>query len=91
MRRARLLAALILATALLAGCSDIPTTGPVQAGATQEPNGISIVYVPNPPTAGANQTSIVTGFIAAMSAGGGFTVAKKYLTTGFAYRPVCMT
>ncbi|MBW4042401.1 MAG: hypothetical protein HIU86_09790 [Acidobacteria bacterium] len=84
MRRARLAAALLLAAVLLAGCSEIPTAGPVQAGATQEPNGTSIDYLPNPPVAGASPREIVNGFVAAASAGGPFTVAKQYLTSGFA-------
>lgn len=84
MRRLRLAAALLLASALLAGCSQIPTTGTVRAGATQAPNGTTIVYVANPPVAGDSQQDIVTGFLAAMSAGGQFTVAKKYLSPSFA-------
>ena len=90
MRRARLAAALLVAAVLLAGCSEIPTTGPVQAGATQEPNGTSIDYLPNPPVAGSSPREIVNGFVAAASAGGRFTVAKQYLTSGFAakWRPL---
>jgi hypothetical protein len=84
-RRARL-AVVLLSAVLLAGCSEIPTTGSVQAGATQEPNGTSIDYLPNPPVAGASPREIVNGFVAAASAGGRFTVAKQYLTSGFATR-----
>lgn len=88
MRRpaAVLLAALVL---LLAGCSAIPTSGPVKPGTTEAPNGTQLVYVPNPPAAGATQTEIVSGFLTAASGGGAFTVAKQYLTDGFArkWRP----
>ncbi|MGT2425199.1 GerMN domain-containing protein [Amnibacterium kyonggiense] len=85
MRRpaAVLLAALVL---LLAGCSVIPTTGTVKPGTTEAPNGTQLVYVPNAPTAGASQSEIVSGFLTAASGGGAFTVAKEYLTDGFAKR-----
>lgn len=84
MKRMRL-AVLALATALLlAGCSEIPTTGPVKAGSTEEPNGTSIVYLPNPPASGASPREIVSGFLTAASAGDEFTVAKDYLTSAFA-------
>jgi hypothetical protein len=75
-----------LAAVLLAGCSEIPTTGPVQAGATQAPNGTSIVCVPSAPAAGAGRSDVVTGFLAAMCAGGDFSVAKQYLTPDFGQR-----
>ena len=83
MRGGRLLIVLALVAAL-AGCSEIPTTGAVQAGATQAPNGTTLVYVANPPAQGASQQDIVNGFLAAMSAGGRFAVAKEYLTQAFA-------
>lgn len=71
---------------LLAGCSTIPSSGTVQAGTTEAPNGTSIVYVPNPPASGANQREIVAGFLTAASGGGRFAVAKEYLTDDFATR-----
>lgn len=83
MRAARV-AALVAAVLLVAGCSEIPTSGPVQAGSTEGPNDTTIVYLPPPPAAGASQREIVTGFLSAASAGGDFRVAKEYLTSGFA-------
>lgn len=74
----------LAAVLLLAGCSAIPSAGPVQPGTTEEPNGTSIVYAPNPPAPGASQRDIVSGFLTAASAGGRLQVAKQYLTPGFA-------
>jgi hypothetical protein len=82
-RRARfaVLAAFVL---LLAGCSTIPTTGAVHPGTTEAPNGTRLVYVPNPPSAGASPQQIVAGFLTAASGGDDFGVAKQYLTRQFA-------
>lgn len=88
MRRG-LVAVLAAAALLLAGCSEIPTSGPVQPGTTEAPNGTGIFYRPNGPAQGAKPQEIVAGFLTAASGGGSFSVAKQYLTTGFAkkWRP----
>jgi hypothetical protein len=85
MRRAALGALAVLAL-VLTGCAEIPTSGTVQAGSTEGPNDTSIIYLPNPPAAGANPREIVTGFLSAASAGGDLKVAKQYLSTEFAKR-----
>jgi hypothetical protein len=86
MNRARAAVVVVLAVLLLAGCSEIPTTGRVQNGSTEGPNDTSIVYIANPPAAGASPREIVTGFLAAASAGGDLRVAKQYLSSGFVRR-----
>jgi len=87
--RARIAALAAVVVLLLAGCAEIPRTGDVRPGATELPNDTSIVYVPNPPAAGATQQDIVTGFLTAASAGGDFGVARQYLASSFAgkWRP----
>jgi hypothetical protein len=82
-RRAGLAALAVLAL-LLAGCSEIPTTGTVQKGSTEGPNNTTIVYLPNKPAPGAGVRDIVNGFVLAAAAGGDFRVAKEYLSTSFA-------
>lgn len=88
MRAARWVA-VVLAALMLAGCSELPVSGPVQVGSTEGPNDTTIVYQPSPPAPGASQEEIVTGFLAAASAGGDFRVAKEYLAPAFAekWRP----
>ena len=68
---------------LLAGCSEIPTSGPVRDGATQVPDEPAIVFLPNPPANGAKPADIVSGFLQA-GAGSDFSVARQYLTKDFA-------
>lgn len=85
-RRRGAVAAAVLAMLLLAGCSEIPKSGSVRPGSTEEPNGTSIVYQPNPPAAGARQREIVAGFLTAASAGGDFHVARQYLASSFVGR-----
>lgn len=68
----------------LAGCSSIPTAGPV-VPVTASPNlptsrGADIA--PGPPVPGASPDQLVAGFLVAMAAAQpGFNVARKYLTT----------
>jgi hypothetical protein len=83
MRRRSALVAAVAALLLLAGCSEIPTAGPVRDGATQVPDEPAIVFLPNPPAAGAKPVDIVSGFLQA-GAGSDFSVAKQYLTKEFA-------
>jgi hypothetical protein len=78
--------ALVAAVLVLAGCAEIPTASPVQNGSTEGPDDTTIVYLPNPPAAGANPREIVAGFLTAASAGGDFAVAKKYLANSFVKR-----
>lgn len=84
MRRMRATAVVVAVLLALAGCSEIPTTGTVQPGTTEAPNGTSIAYLPNPPASGASASEIVAGFLTAASGGGAFSVAKEYLTKDFA-------
>jgi hypothetical protein len=79
----RLTAVAALLVLLLAGCSEIPSSGTVQNGSTEGPNDTTIVYFPNPPAPGANPQNIVSGFLAAASAGGDFRVARQYLASSF--------
>jgi hypothetical protein len=80
MRRARLIA-LAAVVLLLTGCSTIPESGPVQRGPTEAADDSNIVFVANPPMPGATKQQIVAGFLTAASEGGGFTVARQYLTS----------
>ena len=86
--RYRALVAALAGILVLAGCSSIPTAGPVQAGPTQVPDEPAIVFLPNPPAAGAKPVDIVNGFVQA-GAGSDFSVARQYLTKSFAaqWRP----
>lgn len=83
MKRGSGVLAVLAAVLLLVGCSVIPTGGPVGAGPTQVPDEPAIVFLPNPPAAGAKPADIVGGFLQA-GAGSGFAVAKQYLTKSFA-------
>jgi len=87
----RLLAALAATAALtLTGCASIPRTGPVEGGGSisQADNGLGPVdFIPSGPTAGATQEQILQGFVdAAVSPQGGYEIARRFLTTGFASR-----
>lgn len=60
---------LLLAVAVLAGCADIPTSGPVGRVADDAGLGESTVrYAPAPPSAGASPEEIVRGYLDAMLA-----------------------
>jgi len=79
----RWLCILLLTPALaLAACSSIPVTGPVQAGsAVVQPDEGSIEFLPASPVDGANQESILRGFLdAATSSANNYEIARKYLT-----------
>ncbi len=81
MRRPGLLAALA-AVLLLAGCSAIPTGGPVQAQTAQpqQAHTPGLVAQAYPPPAGAGPTAIVQGFVQAATAGAPYRVAKEFMT-----------
>ena len=51
----RALRALLVALAVLVlvACTAIPTSGPVKAGPTEQPDNQNLVFVPNPPADGA--------------------------------------
>lgn len=85
-RKVRAATAALLATALLlAGCAQIPTSGPVQSGrrgggeidASEQP----IQVFAQPPQKGWQPSQIVSGFLAAMaSPENDHAVARSYLT-----------
>lgn len=83
MRRVRL-GILAISVLLLAGCSQIPTSGPVGVGPTSKPNDPAIVFLPRAPQPGESQEDIVSGFVQAASAGDDFSVARQFLTPKFA-------
>lgn len=77
--------AVLAAAAVVAGCSEIPTSGPVNdAGAVGPQPGDLPDYVEvreAPPRQGMTPTQIVDGFVDAMSSyQPGYEIAKQYLT-----------
>ena len=78
--RAALAAA--LAGAVLAGCANVPTSGPLQTHAPEEQQVNSTVEVaPVPPAVGASEMLIVEGFLHAMGTDqAGYSIARQYLT-----------
>lgn len=96
MRRSPAAAAFAL-VALLAGCTSIPTSGPVRSGSSAD----AVVAGEQPqvesrvedPPRGADRTSILSGFLAASvdrgsdgSTPGSFASARRYLTQAAAAR-----
>ncbi len=70
---------------LMAGCADIPTTGDVQPGQTQDVSNQDVVLVPYPPAAGESPADIVQGFItAATGQQDRYRVARDFLTPALA-------
>ncbi|OYC97443.1 LpqB family beta-propeller domain-containing protein [Microbacterium sp. Yaish 1] len=71
MKRPRPVAAVLgmLFTLLLAGCTGLPTSGPVVAGAPidQEAGAVDFSFLPDDPPPGATPQQIVAGFLAAGS------------------------
>lgn len=77
----RLLVALI-AVLFIAGCSGLPTEGPVRAGqdVDSQDNGERVVAEPEPPEPGADMENIAQGFLRAhIGVGEGFETARDYL------------
>lgn len=77
----RPLGALITLLVLLsAGCTGIPTAGPIEeVPVSTQPRGIDIA--PQPPEAGVAPARLVEGFLQAMAAPeGDYAVARQYLT-----------
>ena len=75
--------ALVLALAL-AGCTSLPTSGPVEVGLTESPTDGTIRYEASGPVLGAGPTEIIEGFLQAGAAGlsgdNDFEVARSFLT-----------
>jgi hypothetical protein len=81
--RARVATVVAALTALLLGaCSAIPTEGPVNEGSGVVATSPPFVPIAEGPRLGDGPTAIVSGFVAASSAGfaSDFSVAREYLT-----------
>lgn len=78
-------ASILIVSIALAGCSGIPTDGPVEPGSIIDDQGIiDVAFDPRGPQAGATQAEIVEGFIvAATNPSDGYAVAKLFLTEQF--------
>lgn len=86
-RRLFWLLAVLLSAAVLAGCASIPTGGPVSKSQVSTGGEVqqNTNFKPVPPTAGADQTAIINGFISAATGfSDNFLVARKYLTAAAA-------
>ena len=87
-RLRHLLAAALAAVTIVtvSACAAIPTDGPVRAGQTIKDESLSGVdYRPDKPVAGADQTAILRGFIAAgTGAQDDYAIARQFLSSGFA-------
>lgn len=84
-RRTPRAGALAVALALaLAGCTSLPTSGPVEVGLTESPTDGTIRYEASGPVLGAGPTEIIEGFLQAGAAGlsgdNDFEVARSFLT-----------
>lgn len=77
---------LALAVLSLAGCTNLPTVGPVQLGGPLDsPDEAQVQYLASGPVAGANQQEILEGFLAAGAAAqDNYRVARLFLTDNFA-------
>ncbi|TGO04056.1 LpqB [Serinibacter arcticus] len=68
----------------LAGCTSLPTSGPVEVGLTESPTDGTIRYEASGPVLGAGPTEIIEGFLQAGAAGlsgdNDFEVARSFLT-----------
>ena len=70
---------------LMAGCADIPTSGDVRPGQTQDVQNQDVVLVPYPPAQGEAPADIVQGFLtAATGQQHGYQVARDFLTPALA-------
>lgn len=78
------LISLILTVLLLAGCSEIQTSGPVEeVPLGTEPRGVQIIAEPPPP--GVSSVRLVEGFVQAMAESDtDYAVARQYLTPDMA-------
>lgn len=76
----------VLITLSLAGCTNLPTAGPVQIGGLLDsPDDAQVQYLASGPVAGSNQQEILEGFLAAGAAAqDNHRVARLFLTDDFA-------
>lgn len=84
-RRFRMLAGLAALAAVLTACGGIPRDSGVQVGQPAEAgDNPAPVFLPSGPQTGADQESILRGFIdAASSPQGNYAVAREFLTPDF--------
>ncbi|PZF80903.1 LpqB family beta-propeller domain-containing protein [Jiangella anatolica] len=83
MRSRALLVVAVLAAAVVAGCSEIPTSGPVldAGGAKPDDQSRYVEVIEAPPRPGMTPVQIVDGFIDAMASyQPGYETAREYLT-----------
>jgi Lipoprotein LpqB beta-propeller domain/Sporulation and spore germination len=82
MRRRPLLVGVLAAAVLIAGCTTVPTSGPVTEHSMEPSGAVTGVRVaPLPPADGATKLLIVEGFLHAMSnSESDYRVAREYLT-----------
>lgn len=75
-----------LVVLLLAGCTNLPTNGPVQLGGPLDaPTETQVQYLASGPVEGATQQEILEGYLAAGAAAqDDYHVAKLFLTDDFA-------
>ncbi|RIQ15684.1 LpqB family beta-propeller domain-containing protein [Jiangella rhizosphaerae] len=83
--RAVLAVAVLAGAAVVAGCSEIPTSGPVldagAVGSQQDEQNRYVEVIEAPPLPGMTPVQIVDGFIAAMASyQPGYETARQYLT-----------
>ncbi|HTM83876.1 MAG TPA: LpqB family beta-propeller domain-containing protein [Mycobacterium sp.] len=85
LRRMLAAAAVVVAASVLSACVGIPASGPVVEGPTIDKEvGRPNVYLPEGPTAGADQEQILRGFISAfVGPQNDYKVARQFLTTEF--------
>ncbi|MEZ5117369.1 MAG: LpqB family beta-propeller domain-containing protein [Candidatus Nanopelagicales bacterium] len=79
---AAVLAVVVAVATLLAGCSSIPTSGPIEQGAQigLDPEDQFIRVIARPPRPGMTPTQVVEGFLeASASFDGDHAVAREYL------------
>ena len=82
----------LVVTSAVAGCTSLPRSGPVEAGAAPAPSASAAPFDFNPPgpVAGADRQDIVGGFLRALQASpNSTTVAEEFLTStaADAWRP----
>lgn len=82
--RARPAVAAAVGLAVLAGCAQIPTSGPIRQGDVVVTEPGSAFPLPADPVPGADPVRIVEGFLSAGQAGlsDDFATARKFLTVG---------
>lgn len=83
----------VLALAVLAGCAQVPDSGPVERGPAGTDTDQQLIYraIPQPPRTGMSPDEVVRGFLAASSSSSdAYVVAREYLTPAAAasWRPV---